>query len=219
VAQPFLAVRRFLYESQRTLRLCVISFPSAGFFSSVLFVPYVVNSGIGDYHTLDIYGDAESVFLLRGGIGMNRTCRRALALSSVTMVLLTALSAAPVSRAQNNPIRNSVSIVQLIATPEKYDGKVVKVMGFLRLEFEGDAIYLHEDDYRHGISKNGLMVVRNAKIDANADTLDLHYVLLEGTFDANNHGNMGLNSGTITNITFTGICPTRNTDHRSKSSF
>ena len=104
--------------------------------------------------------------------------------------------------------------MQLIATPEKYDGKVVQVMGFLRLEFEGDAIYLHEDDYRHAISKNGLMVVRNAKIDVKADKLDLHYVVLEGTFDASDHGNMGLNSGTITNITFAAICPTRNPDHR-----
>ena len=99
--------------------------------------------------------------------------------------------------------------MQLIATPEKYDGKVVQVVGFLRLEFEGDAIYLHEDDYRHAILKNGLMVVTNPKIDLEADKLNLHYVVLEGTFDANNHGNMGLNSGTITNITFTGICPTR----------
>ena len=158
-------------------------------------------------------------FLFHGGSGMNKTCRRALALSAVTMVLLTALSAPPFSSAQNNPIRNSVSIVQLIATPEKYDGKVVLVMGFLRLEFEGDAIYLHEDDYRHAIHKNGLMVVTNPKIDLEADKLNLHYVVLEGTFDANNRGNMGLNSGTITNITFTGICPTRNTDHRSKSTF
>jgi hypothetical protein len=168
---------------------------------------------------LDTCADAEPFFLLRGGLGMHKTCRRALALSSVTMVLLTALSARPISRAQNDPIRNSISIVQLIATPEKYDGKVVLVMGFLRLEFEGDAIYLHEDDYRHGISKNGLMVVRNAKIDGMADKLNLQYVVLGGTFDASNHGNMGLNSGTITNVTFAGICPTRNPGRRSKSSF
>jgi len=136
---------------------------------------------------------------------MYRTCRRALAFSAITMILLSGFYASPLSSALNN----SVSIVQLIATPEKYDGKVVQVMGFLRLEFEGDAIYLHEDDYRHAIHKNGLMVVTNPKIDLEADKLNLHYVVLEGTFDANNHGNMGLNSGTITNITFTGICPTR----------
>lgn len=150
---------------------------------------------------------------------MNGTCRRALALSAVTIVSLTALLAASLSRAQNNPMDNSVSIVQLIATPEKYDHKMVLVTGFLRLEFEGDAIYLHEDDYRHAILKNGLMVVTNPKIDMEAGKLNLHYVVLEGTFDANNHGNMGLNSGTIRNITFAGISPTRNPDHRSVSSF
>jgi hypothetical protein len=135
---------------------------------------------------------------------MNRTYRRTLVLSAVTIMLLAALSAAPVSRAQNE----SVSIVQLIATPEKYNGKVVQVAGFLRLEFEGDTIYLHEDDYNHGIHKNGLWVVRNAKIDEKASKLNMHYVVLEGTFDASNQGHLGLNSGSITNITFAGICPT-----------
>ena len=99
--------------------------------------------------------------------------------------------------------------MQLIATPEKYDGKVVQVMGFLRLEFEGNAIYLHKDDYTHAIYKNGLMVVTNSNIEPRADKLNLHYVILEGTFDGKNLGNKGLNSGTITNITFIGICPTR----------
>lgn len=150
---------------------------------------------------------------------MNGTCRRALALSATAIVLLTALLATRLSRAKNNPIANSVSIVQLIATPEKYDHKVVQVMGFLRLEFEGDAIYLHEDDYRHAIFKNGLRVVTNPKIDMTARELNLHYVVLAGTFDADNQGNMGLNSGTITNITYIGICPTRDPEHRHKSSF
>jgi len=131
------------------------------------------------------------------------------------MALLSGFYASPVS----GELNDSVSIVQLIATPEKYDGKVVQVMGFLRLEFEGNAIYLHEDDYRHAILKNGLMVVTNPKIDMEADKLNLHYVLLEGTFHAHNHGNYGLNSGTITNITFANVSPTRSTDHRSKSSF
>ncbi len=129
---------------------------------------------------------------------------RGLLLSVATMMFITALSAAPVSRAQNN----SVSIVQLIATPEKYDRKVVQVRGFLRLEFEGNTIYLHEDDYRHGIGKNGLWVVRNARIDEKADKLNMHYVVLEGTFDASNEGHLGLNSGAITNITFAVVSPT-----------
>jgi len=120
------------------------------------------------------------------------------------MMFITVLSATPISRAQNN----SVSIVQLIATPEKYDRKVVQVRGFLRLEFEGNTIYLHEDDYRHGIGKNGLWIVRNEKIDEKADKLNMHYVVLEGTFEASNEGHLGLNSGAITNITFAVVSPT-----------
>ena len=134
---------------------------------------------------------------------MNRNWYRALAFSAI--IVLLAASAESVS----SSIGNSVSIVQLIATPEKYQGKVVQVMGFLRLEFEGNAIYLHEDDYKHAIYKNGLMIVNNANIDAKADKLNLHYAVLEGTFDGNNLGNKGLNSGTISNITYAGISPTR----------
>ena len=134
---------------------------------------------------------------------MNRHWRRVLALSAI--IVLFAASAEPVS----GSIENTVSIVQLIATPEKYQGKVVQVIGFLRLEFEGNAIYLHEDDYKHAIYKNGLMIVNNANIEAKAGKINLHYVILEGTFDGDNLGNKGLNSGTISNITFVGICPTR----------
>lgn len=135
---------------------------------------------------------------------MKRTCRRALTLLAVGLILMATLSRVPVSSAQNN----SVSIIQLIATPVKYDGKVVQVMGFLRLEFEGNVIYLHEDDYKHGISKNGLWIERNVKIDEKAEELNMHYVVIEGTFHATDRGHLGLNAGAISDITFATICPT-----------
>jgi hypothetical protein len=99
---------------------------------------------------------------------MGKTWRRLLAFSVIAVLL--AGSAGSISAS----LGNSVSIVQLIATPEKYDGKVVQVMGFLRLEFEGNAIYLHEDDYTHAIYKNGLMIVINSNIEPRADKLNLH---------------------------------------------
>jgi len=136
---------------------------------------------------------------------MKSTCWRALTLLAVGLILMATSSCVPISSAQNN----SVSIVQLIATPEKYDGEVVQVEGFLRLEFEGNVIYLHEDDYKHGISKNGLWIERNAKIDEKAEQLNMHYVVIEGTFHATNQGHLGLNAGAISDITFATICPTR----------
>ena len=94
-----------------------------------------------------------------------------------------------------------ISIIQLIVTPEKFDGKRVAVMGFLRLEFEGTAIYIHQDDYEHGIVKNGVWVSPLNGMCEKPKNLDQKYVLLEGRFDANKNGHMGLFSGSIVEIT------------------
>jgi hypothetical protein len=50
------------------------------------------------------------------------------------------------------------SLIELIANPTKFDGKRVRIIGFLRLEFEGNAIYLSKSDFEHGVTKNGLWV-------------------------------------------------------------
>lgn len=94
-----------------------------------------------------------------------------------------------------------VSLIQLIAKPKDYDGKVVRVIGFVRLEFEGNAIYLHQDDYKHRISKNGLWIDVTDDIRKKQKEYDQKYVLLEGTFNAKETGHMGLWSGSIQKIT------------------
>ena len=53
-------------------------------------------------------------------------------------------------------IAESVSLIQLIATPERYEGRLIQVVGFIRLQFEGNAIYLHREDYESGLTENGL---------------------------------------------------------------
>src|SRR5882672_7970441 len=93
-----------------------------------------------------------------------------------------------------------VSLVQLIANPKDYDGKLVRVIGFVKLEFEGNAIYLHQDDYRHNITKNGLWIDVTDEIRKKQKDYDQKYVLLEGTFNAKETGHMGLWSGSIQKI-------------------
>ena len=51
-----------------------------------------------------------------------------------------------------------VTLVRLIANPEKFDGKLVRVIGFLRLEFEGNVLYLHREDYENAILGDGIWV-------------------------------------------------------------
>lgn len=97
----------------------------------------------------------------------------------------------------------SGSIINLIATPEKYHNKRVRVIGYLNLEFEGNAIYLHTEDYKKSITANGLWVTFT---DESWEKIKKYrfnksYFLVEGTFDMTSFGHMGLWSGTIKDIT------------------
>jgi len=95
-----------------------------------------------------------------------------------------------------------ISLVKLIATPEKYHEKKIRVTGFMNLEFEGDAIYLHKEDYEKSLSKNGFWVAFSDKLDRKEIIkLNKGYVLIEGTFNMDRHGHMGLFGGEIYNIT------------------
>jgi hypothetical protein len=99
-------------------------------------------------------------------------------------------------------MQQDVSLIRLIANPEVNKGREVRVMGYLNLEFEGDALYLNKSDYDQSISKNALW------IQMSHDSLNMpdikkcskHYVLLEGTFNTM-EGHMGMFSGSIENIT------------------
>lgn len=93
-----------------------------------------------------------------------------------------------------------VSMLQLISTPEKYDNKVLMVVGFLVIRHEGNILYLHKEDYEHGINKNGLWVVLEPANKKEFTQLNNHYVQLLGTFRASNKGHMSLESGAIENI-------------------
>lgn len=99
--------------------------------------------------------------------------------------------------AQNGQDPTGVSLIQLISNPDRYDGKVVRLEGFLRLEFEGNALYLHQEDDDRMLTKNAIWVDANAGMMQRRNDLNQKYVLLEGTFDAKDHGHMGLFSGSL----------------------
>lgn len=93
-----------------------------------------------------------------------------------------------------------ISLISLIANPINFNGKYIRVVGFVRITFEGTAVYLHEEDYKFAITKNALWLEIARHTQPEYMRGDLKYVLIEGTFDASNKGHRGLFSGTITNI-------------------
>ena len=94
----------------------------------------------------------------------------------------------------------NVTMVQLIANPAQFDGKSIRVIGFLRLEFEGNVLYLHREDYENALLGDGIGVDVTPQITKSSKTLNMHYVLLEGVFSSREHGHMGLWSGSIKRI-------------------
>lgn len=92
------------------------------------------------------------------------------------------------------------SIIQLLARPEVFDGKKVRVLGYIHWEFEGNGIYLHREDEQRRLYRNGLWVQTKADA-AIQDRCHNTYVLVEGTFKARNYGHMGLWAGAIVDIT------------------
>lgn len=94
-----------------------------------------------------------------------------------------------------------ISIIQLIAVPKAFDGKRVRVHGFAEIEYEGNALYLHEEDRKYRIDKNSLALDVPLELIRKAKGLRHNYVIIEGTFSAANQGHFSTRSGGITKIT------------------
>jgi hypothetical protein len=95
-----------------------------------------------------------------------------------------------------------VSLIQLIATPQVYANKTVRITGFLHLEFEGNVIYLHSEDFRYALTKNALWIdIPKGMTKEQITVVNDQYVICTGRFVAGMHGHMGLNSGEITDVT------------------
>ncbi|MCO5934525.1 hypothetical protein NAF17_03140 [Mucilaginibacter sp. RB4R14] len=95
-----------------------------------------------------------------------------------------------------------VSLISLIANPEKYNKRHVRVIGYLNLEFEGNGLYFHKEDYDRAIEKNGLWVEmsRDSIFSPQIKKCNRKYVLIEGTFDSENTGHKGMWSGSLKDI-------------------
>ncbi|MNM57512.1 hypothetical protein D3C81_687150 [compost metagenome] len=94
-----------------------------------------------------------------------------------------------------------VSLIQLIANPDQFNGKDVRVIGFLHLEFEGDAVYSHRDDYEYSIHKNSVSINLSESQIGSWRKLSGGYVIVQGRFNSVDQGHFGARSGSLQNIT------------------
>lgn len=101
-----------------------------------------------------------------------------------------------------------VSIVKLLANPEKYHNRMVNVKGFLHHKFEDSKIYLTKEHSQFNSHENALWVnydenvivepLKGGKEDL--QSMDRKFVTLVGYFDMNSNGHFGNYAGTIRDV-------------------
>jgi hypothetical protein len=124
-----------------------------------------------------------------------------LALLAALLLGTSVHAAAPSSFGKANQSVENISLVSLIANPEKYDGKGIRLIGAFQLEFEGQSFCLHKEDLRQHILANCIWInpdFRALGTDGTTlATLNGQYVLLEGTFHKDNRGHRGIYAGSV----------------------
>lgn len=95
------------------------------------------------------------------------------------------------------------SMIELIARPELYDGKRVRVFGFVNFEFEGNGLYVSREDWKQSISRNGVWIDPPVESDTGSriQKLNQRYALVEATFRAKEGGHFNLWSGKLEQVT------------------
>jgi len=133
--------------------------------------------------------------------------RRSVLNISVVLLLALACSKATPQKSGYNPkpgydaTVQDVSILQLIANPQAYDGNRVRFIGFLRIEFEGDAIYLHREDFEYAITQNAVWIdIPREMTKQEKQLVNMQYVVCAGLFQGSKHGHMGMFSGEVTDV-------------------
>jgi hypothetical protein len=97
--------------------------------------------------------------------------------------------------------KTTVSIIQLIANPEKYDGQVVRFEGVTNIEFEGNGIFLSKEHWKAHVNSFAIWMDLSDELTKGRKWLNGKYCIVEGKFSATDRGHMGLFMGSLSDIT------------------
>jgi len=94
----------------------------------------------------------------------------------------------------------TVSLVQLLSSPDKYDKTRVVVLGFLTIGQENNRLYLGKNDYDNALLPNSIWVDISDKMIEQRSELTMKYVRLAGTFHLGYRGRSSILVGGIGEI-------------------
>jgi hypothetical protein len=119
---------------------------------------------------------------------------------AIACLVVAALLAKPAARARWPGLLDRLietTMTGLIATPDRYSDRRVRVIGYLHLEFEGDELCPTAEVRRIKDSRSCVWI----EPPPGSTRLSDHYVLIEGRFSSKDRGHLGMFGGTIADIT------------------
>lgn len=95
-----------------------------------------------------------------------------------------------------------VSIINLIASPERYDRQLVYVSGWVSVGYHVQALHFSSERRQFGSGPDAIWLEFSESFLEHTDprTLDGRFVFVKGVFDKTRHGEMGLYPGSVTRI-------------------
>ena len=94
-----------------------------------------------------------------------------------------------------------VPLLSLVANSVWNHCNRVRTIGYLNLEFEGNAIYVSQESHGVGIHKNAVWLELPEECVDFGHELNRKWVVVEGTFNAFDQGHFSLFAGGLFNIT------------------
>lgn len=110
-------------------------------------------------------------------------------------LLFTAGCGQPERSHNMQPARDS--IIGMVANPEKYNQRQVSVLGFLSLNQENYAVFLHAEDFRQAIYSNALWLHIPSERKEQYKAFNGKYCLVEGVFKSGDFGFGGFYAGAV----------------------
>jgi hypothetical protein len=137
--------------------------------------------------------------LVNNPFGSKMTTYNAKVMATAVCILLSQLVGA--LRGANEAEFIEVSLISLIATPERFDGKLVLVQGISYLDDQHSiyGIYLTRDDKRAGNDKNAVYLIL-APVLGKLGRLNDRYVMARGRFRAEVKGHLGAFAGSLDDV-------------------
>lgn len=76
----------------------------------------------------------------------------------------------------------NVTLLKVLATPERYNGTILTLTGYLHLSYEASGLYLHKDDMDYALYGNALRIDVSAEAYKELKKYSHQYVVITGYF-------------------------------------